>query len=626
MNSTIFHLIERQARERPDAVAIAAPGRLPLTFGRLLSHIDETTMRLRTLGVGRNDCVAIALPNGPEMVAAFLAVASAGICAPLNPACRSNEYEFYFSSLGAKRLIVLSGMDSPAVTVAQNRSIPVTELSPLPQAAAGIFSLRGDTASRSTGDDSAQTTDIALMLHTSGTTSRPKLVLLTHAHLIASAENIAASLQLTAEDRCLNVMPLFHIHGLVGAVLSSLLSGGSVACAPGFDAERFFPWMEELRPTWYTAVPTIHQAALSCAKSHAQILQTRPFRFIRSSSAALNPQLMRGMEDTFHAPVIEAYGMTEASHQIASNPLPPRKRKAGSVGLPTGTEIAVINAIGDLVTAGQVGEIVIRGASVISSYSNDAETDESSFQDGWFKTGDQGYLDADGYLFITGRLKEVVNRGGEKISLREIDEALLEHPQVSQAAAFAMSHPSLGEDIAVAVVSRDNMALTVPMIRHYLAGRLAYFKIPSRIWIVDEIPKNATGKIQRSELTERFSNARNTELALPKSDLETLVAGIYTEVLGIQNISANDNFFALGGDSLKATQVLSRMRAVLQVNLPIATLFRKPTVAELTVEILVRNTPDPKAIEQALKDLESLSDEDTQTELGAMAGRNPSSK
>jgi acyl carrier protein len=295
--------------------------------------------------------------------------------------------------------------------------------------------------------------------------------------------------------------------------------------------------------------------------------------------------------------------------------------------LPTGTEIAVTDALGNRVTTGQLGEIVIRGASVISSYRNDAETNESSFKDGWFKTGDQGYLDLDGYLFITGRLKEVVNRGGEKISLREIDEALVKHPEVSQAAAFAMPHPSLGEDIAAAVVPRDKMALTVPMLRDYLATRLANFKLPSQIWIVDEIPKNATGKIQRAELAEKFSHARNAELALPKSALETLVAGIYTDVLGIQNISANDNFFALGGDSLRATQVLSRVRAVLQVNLPIATLFRKPTVAELADEILqVRNTPDPTAIEQALKDLENLPEKDIQTELGATASRDPSSK
>ncbi|MGH7833765.1 MAG: AMP-binding protein, partial [Candidatus Binatia bacterium] len=216
MNSTIYRLLERQARERPDAIAIAAPGRLPLTFGRLLSHIEEMTTRLRSMGIGGNDCVAIALPNGPEMAAAFLAVASAGICAPLSPACRSNEYEFYFSSLVAKRLIVLSGMDSPAVTVAQKRSIPIVELSPIPQAAAGIFSLRGEISLPSTDGDGTQATDIALMLHTSGTTSRPKLVALTHAHLLTSAENIAATLRLTAADRCLNVMPLFHIHGLVG--------------------------------------------------------------------------------------------------------------------------------------------------------------------------------------------------------------------------------------------------------------------------------------------------------------------------------------------------------------------------------------------------------------------------
>jgi acyl-CoA synthetase (AMP-forming)/AMP-acid ligase II len=593
LDSTIHHLLDRQARERPGAIAVAAPGRPPLTFGRLLSHVDETAAQLRSMGIGSKDCVAVALPNGPELAVAFLAVTSAGICAPLNPACRSAEYEFYLSSLHAKALIIPLGTDPSAVPVAKSRSIPVLELSPVSQAAAGIFALRGEIACRSIGGDSPHATAVALMLHTSGTTSRPKLVALTHAHLLASARNIAASLELSAEDRCLNVMPLFHIHGLVGAVLSSLSAGGSVACSPGFDAEQFFNWIQELRPTWYTAVPAMHEQILSAARSHAQVLRKRPLRFVRSSSAPLRPQLMRDLEDAVHAPVVEAYGMTEAAHQIASNPLPPRERKPGSVGLPTGTDIAVTDGLGLPAATGQTGEIVIRGASVISAYAKDPETGQSSFQDGWFKTGDQGYLDSDGYLFITGRLKEVVNRGGEKISLREIDEALLEHPHVSQAAAFALPHPSLGEHIAAAVVSRDDVRLTPEELRDYLGARLADFKLPSRIWIVDEIPKTATGKIQRAELAEKLSHARSHEPPLPKSTLETIVAGIYTDVLGTQDISVNDNFFALGGDSLRATQVLSRIRAVLRINLSIATLFRKPTVAELADEILqVRNTPN----------------------------------
>ncbi|TMA10410.1 MAG: AMP-dependent synthetase, partial [Deltaproteobacteria bacterium] len=412
--------------------------------------------------------------------------------------------DFYLPDLKATALIVQSEIDSPAKAVAQRRGIPVIELTPMLEAEAGIFTLTAYKGSRPIREGFAEAEDVALVLHTSGTTSRPKMVPLTQKNLLASANHIGTTLELTEKDRCLNIMPLFHIHALVGAVLASLMAGASVVCTSGFDAEEFFTWLGESHPTWYTAVPTIHQAALSCAAAHKEQLQRCSLRFIRSSSAALPPQVMQGLEEVFQVPVIEAYGMTEASHQISSNPLPPRPRRPGSVGISAGPEVAIMDEAGKLLSSGKAGEIVIRGANVMSAYANGSEANRESFTRGWFRTGDEGYLDADGYLFITGRLKEIINRGGEKISPREVDEVLMQHPAVSQAVTFAVPHSTLGEDVAAAVVQRAKMSVTEGKIQRFAAMRLAEFKIPRQVLIVQEIPKSATGKVERIGLAEEL--------------------------------------------------------------------------------------------------------------------------
>jgi acyl-CoA synthetase (AMP-forming)/AMP-acid ligase II len=501
---TIFNLIATQAERNPQATAVAAPDRAPLTYDRLRAHMADTVNRLNGMGVGRCDHVALALPNGPEMAVAFLSVTAGATAAPLNPAYRSEEFDFYLSDLKPRALIIWSGLASAARAVAHSRSIPIIELSPALDAEAGLFNLTGEVRSSSVNQGFAKPEDVALVLHTSGTTSRPKLVPLTHTNLCASAHHIRATLQLSETDRCLNVMPLFHIHGLVGAVLSSLAAGGSVVCTPGFMATRFFTWMKEFRPTWYTAVPTMHQAILARTAGHREIIANCPLRFIRSSSSALPPQVMMELERVFNAPVIESYGMTEASHQMASNPLPPRPRKAGSVGVAAGPEIAIMDEAGHWLPPGETGEIVIRGGNVTLGYDNNPEANEAAFTNGWFRTGDQGYLDADGYLFITGRLKELINRGGEKISPREVDEVLLDHPAIAQALTFAMPHPILGEDVAAAVVLRENASATEREIRRFAATRLADFKVPRRVIILDEIPKGPTGKPQRLGLAEKL--------------------------------------------------------------------------------------------------------------------------
>ncbi len=595
---TLPELLDVLAKQSPDSVAILAPGRLPLSYGRLRLHLDEVARMLGRLGIGAEHRVAVAVPNGPEMAVAFTSVAAFAKCAPLNPAYQFDEFDAYLSDLKASALIVQSGTCSSATAAAQKHSIPVVELTPLIDGPAGIFNLTGSGSEPTASPDFARADDNALLLHTSGTTSRPKMIALTHAQLMTSAANIARGLHLTDRDCCLNVMPLFHIHGLVGALLSSMMAGGGVVCTPGFDTEKFFEWLKEFRPTWYTAVPTIHESISACARANQDVIECHPLRLIRSCSAPLAASVARELEEIFRIPVIEAYGMTEATHQITSNPLPPSERKAGSVGLAIGTEVTVMDDKNNLLYRSEIGEIVIRGATIITAYANDALVDGESFADGWFRTGDQGYLDDDGYVFLTGRLKEIINRAGEKVSPREIEEVLLGNSAIFQAAVFRVPHPSLGDDIAAMIVLRHQSQLTESSIREYLLDRMVAFKVPSRIMIVDEIPKGATGKVNRTELSMRFARHLPRKEASPQSDLEETLAGIYHDVLRAETVERSDNFFDLGGDSLRATQVINRVRALFKINLSIATIFRKPTVAELAGEIRAIQGMDQMSLEK----------------------------
>ncbi len=497
---TVVELLEGGDRE---SVAIAAPGGLALTYDTLRGEVERLAGQLRASGIGQADRVAIVLPNGPEMAIAFLAVAACATAAPLNPGYREEEFRFYLDDLEAKALITLPDQAESAHAAAGAGVIRLAL-----EGDAGRLLLRGTCGEGGeVPPDLAGPDDIALILHTSGTTSRPKIVPLSQRNLIASAANIVRSLALTPADRCLNVMPLFHIHGLVAGVLSTLASGGSVACTPGFDAFNFFAWLDELKPTWYTAVPTMHQLILGRAARQADIIARNRLRFLRSSSASLPPVVMEQIEAAFGAPMIEAYGMTEASHQMATNPLPPGERKPGSVGRGVGVEIAIMDAEGRMLETGERGEVVIKGQNVFSGYENNPEANAQAFADGWFRTGDQGFLDADGYLTLTGRLKELINRGGEKISPREIDEVLLTHPAVAQAVAFAVPHSKLGEDVAAAVILAEGAVATERDLREYASGRLADFKVPRRILIVKEIPKGPTGKLARIGLAEKLGLA-----------------------------------------------------------------------------------------------------------------------
>ncbi len=495
------------------AKAIGAPGRRWLSGAGLAQLALEVRAALNGVGIGRGDRVAIVLPNGPEMASCFPAVAACCTAAPLNPAYKSDEFEFYLSDLQPKALILADGDESPARVVAARLGLPVINLIH-GEGEAGLFRLDVSSlpgaAARLAG--AAEADDIGLVLHTSGTTARPKIVLLSNRNLAASAGHIATTLALSPADTCLNIMPLFHIHGLIAAVLSSLRAGAAVCCTPGFNAFKFGEWLQDVKPTWYTAVPTMHQAILMRMRDKRAQAAGAGLRFIRSSSASLPPQVMAELEDVFATPVVEAYGMTEAAHQMACNPLD-GARKPGSVGRAAGPEIAVMSDDGVILPQGEIGEVVIRGPNVTPGYDNNPEANAKAFTNGWFRTGDQGRVDEDGYLFLTGRLKEQINRGGEKISPLEIDVVLLDHPAVAQAVTFAMPHDKLGEDVGAAVVLRDGVEATEHEIRDFAASRLAAYKVPRRVLILTEIPKGATGKVQRVGLAAKLGLAAGVDQA-----------------------------------------------------------------------------------------------------------------
>jgi len=494
--STIDSLL-RHGGDRDTAIAV--PDGPSLTYAQLRQMVDEAALRLASFGVRREDRVAIIFPNGPEAIVLFLAAARVGTACPLNPAYKEAEFRFYLEDTGARFLLAPRGNGTDArKALSAGSTVIEGEIDD-----AGRLSLESN-GSRSEIRSIAppEPDDIALVLHTSGTTSRPKRVPLRHRNLTASVANIVESYRLGPEDVSLCAMPLFHVHGLVASALATLASGGTVSVPRRFTPMMFWPAARKARPTWFTASPTPHQLILMRTEENRPA-GTERLRFVRSCSSALSPDLMARMEDRLGVPVLEAYGMTEASHQMASNPLPPDPRVPGSVGRGTGVEIAIIDEGGSLLPGGQPGEVGIHGPNVIDGYENNPEANRASFTDGWFRTGDLGTLDRGGYLRLLGRIKELINRGGEKIAPREIDEALESHPAVKEAVCFGVPHPTWGEEVAAAVV------LTEPIAEKELIAHcrkvLAEFKVPRRVHIVESIPRTPTGKVQRRFVAEQLT-------------------------------------------------------------------------------------------------------------------------
>ena len=470
-----------------------------VSYKSLAEQVEKLAAQFCGAGLRAGDVVAIILPNGLEFLAVFLALTRARlVAAPINPAEKSAELHFFIAAGQARAVIAESG-NSMAAEAAAALALPIWQ----PRLeSSGIVSLPQLSPSSRTGVDAPKRDDVALLMYTSGTTGQPKRVPLTHANVLCSAVDIASHYALKPADRSLVVMPLFHGHGLIGAALSTLASGGVLIVPPRFSASGFWPLFREHQATWYTAVPTIHQVLLARADSDGA--PDRGARFIRSCSAALAPTVLTNLEKRFGAPVLEAYGMTEAAHQVASNPLPPLPHKPATVGLATAVEIAIIDGTGRRLGANAPGEVVVRGPSVMNGCRDNREANAAAFIDGWFRTGDLGVLDSDGYLSLTGRIKEMINRGGEKISPEDIEAVLLEHPAVAEAAAFGVPDAKYGEEVWAAVVLKG--AADADGLKAFCRVRLADFKVPHTIYITSALPKNATGKIERRELAARFKS------------------------------------------------------------------------------------------------------------------------
>jgi amino acid adenylation domain-containing protein len=515
-------------------------------------------------------------------------------CAPLNPLYSASEFAFHLTALRPQALLILHGMHSPARAVAQAHNIRVIELVYRPEAAAGLFTFTDKARPLAVPLEFAAPADIAFLLHTSGTTSRPKIVPLTHTNVCTAAYNLCTTLALSTSDRCLNTVPFFHTYGLIAALLTSLTVGASTVCPPGFDAFQFFAWLEEFRPTWYQAVPAMHQALLAQAAQHRKSIERCPLRFIRTGTAPLPLSIRAGLESEFKVPLIEGWGAVEASGLVTCNAPLSRQQRTGSVGVTIGPEVAIMDEAGTILPTGASGEIVVRGATVMQGYENDPTANSSAFTHGWFRSGDAGYLDNDGYLFLTGRIKEVINRGGEKIAPQEVDDVLMSHPAVAQAATFAVPHARLDEDVAAAVVLRPHAALTANDLRQFAVTRLAAFKVPSQVLIVDDIPKDPTsGKLLRLGLAEKLGltapdrerPSMSAGTTAPRTPLEEILVELWAQVLGIDRVGIHDNFSALGGDSILATQLISRVREVMHVELSFRSFFETPTVAGMARSI-----------------------------------------
>jgi len=607
---SLSKLVATQAAARPDAPALLAPGFDPISWSALHGHVHSWAAGLRAAGASASTPVATLVPNGLRSALSFLGVTAVAPCVPLASHLPIDELRLALTSAGARYLVCEGEDEALARQVADELRIARLDATSIANAGAP------DPGSCAAPDAD----DLALLLHTSGTTAHPKLVPLTHANLAHTARRIAASLALTPEDRCINVMPLFHVHGLVGALLASVSAGASVVCLQGFDAEGFVDGVERFHPSWYTAAPTIHQAVLALAPRLRQRVPAHRFRFVRSASAALSPTTLRALELQLDSPVIEAYGLTEVSSSVTSNPLPPGVRKPGSAGPSMGAELAILDERGAPVRTGEVGEIAVRGSGVMRGYGGDPALNEAAFVDGWFRTGDLGRLDADGYLFVAGRLKEIVNRGGEKVSPREVDEALLEHPDVAQVAAFGVPHPTLGEDLCAAVVRRPGAQPGAAALRGFLLERLAAHKVPSRILFVDALPRGRSGKVQRIDLHRQLAALLDAASAAPATALERELAQTWQSVLDTRTLpGAQDNFFALGGDSLMAMQVVAAVNRVHGIELEAPALFHHPTLAELARVV------DEQLLRKAARDarlqreIDALSDEEVERLL-AQAG------
>lgn len=592
----VLHL-ERWATQTPGSPALLAPGREELSFSGLWNLLTTVRQALDAAGVCPGEAVALVAPEGPELICALLAICGQSACAPLDPSLTEAEYRFYLSRLRARFLVIQQEVALPAVTAARELGMGVLRIRPALQSPADMFAL--EECAPPAGELPGRETDAALLLYTSATTGRPKLVPLTAGNVDAIAANNLRALPLDPNDRLLALMPAYHANGLA-AVLTQWSCGGSVIAPPEFEPSAFPHWVDRFRPTWFTAGPAMLRAILTVARAHPEIFERAALRFIRPSGAAVEPELLEALETALRAPVLPGYGMTEAPGITRSTF---ENRKPGSAGQSSGCDLVILDELGNPLPPDMEGEIAVRGAAVMSGFLDDPDANHAAFRNGWLLTGDLGRLDTEGFLFITGRRKEMINRGGQKVSPGEVDAVLLLHPAVEDAAAFPVPHPTLGEEVAAAVVQRQASSVSERELRRFFAGRLAAFKVPRWIVFVDRIPRSQSGKPKRSELQDRYHRLVQTNGAAQAQESRRLdgqenrLAEIWKRILGISEVGPHDDFFRLGGDSLSAAVMLAEVQKTFAAGdgeNHLADFFDDPTIASLAGKLLEsRSGPHP---------------------------------
>ena len=569
---TLPALLAQQARRLGPAPAIIDPDRRSLSYTRLHEEVERLGADLADAGFGTASRIAVALPTGPDAALVMLATMARAVCAPLDPALELTACRSVLESMRADALLALQGEeDAPAVVAARMLELRILRLQPATDEGAAL-ALRTESASSPAVVQPPSANDLALLMHTSGTTARPKIVPLTHGQLLSRARLNP----LLSTDRGICAAATFTSSAIESGLLATLAAGSSVVLPRTFDPERIIDYVVHLRPTYLWASPALYAALLEALADRGPAA-TGSLRFLRSGSSALPAVLQDKLERKFGVPVVQGYGLTETG-VIARNPLPPGERRAGSAGKPLGTEVRVTAPDGTLLAPGEAGEIVVQGRGVMSGYES-PEANRRAFRDGWFRTGDVGYFDADGFLFLTGRVDELINRGGRQVSPAEVDAALVGHAAVLEAASFAVPHPTLGQDLAAAVVPRASETVSAQELREFAFAHLAPFKVPTTIVLVDALPKNALGKVRRNELADTLRESLRASFLPPRDADEELVAGLFAEVLRLERVGALDNFFELGGDSLSGTQVVVRVNSARGVDLRITSLFELPTVA-----------------------------------------------
>jgi acyl-CoA synthetase (AMP-forming)/AMP-acid ligase II len=574
-------MIAAHAREAPDAPALLAPGRSTLTYGGLGHRMSLAAEQLAGAGLGRGHRIALCIGAGPEHAVALLSIMSCATCVPVNADMDSPALRTLLERARVDAVIVSRQTAPHVAPVGDALHIRVLLLTPLPDEAAGAFALecgnhRGAQPRPPIGDD------VALVMHTSGSTGLPKIVPLTQRSQVTEAMHRIVHWKFTARDRSICLAPPYTASALRRSLFPMFAAGGSVVCPPSFDGERLYDWLTEFEPTFYASGPAVHQSLLDAVQRRGGP-PAHKLRYAISGTTALGQDTQMRLEAALGVPVIQTYAMTETGG-IAQNPIPPGTRRPKSVGLPGLCEVRILDGKGPAGT-GEWGEIVVRGPSVFAGYEGDPQLNAQSFTDGWFRTGDLGYFDGDGYLFITGRAKELINRGGFKVSPAEVDAAFASHPAVKDVATYGVPHASLGEDVATVVVLREGAAATAQELRDFAFATIADYKVPTTVLLVDAIPRTGPGKLRRAELPQRFATRSRAAYDAPRNEHERAVVRAFEEVLHLDAVGRDDNFFALGGDSLRSLQVAARINDKFACHVRGSTLFRRPTPAEFAPEI-----------------------------------------